>query len=146
MSKPIQRAGLIAAVALSFNLLGCDSKLDDAEVVGAIKGMIDEQLKIPVSEVKCPKGVEIRINKVFECQATFKAGGELPVSVKITDEAGSIQMETKYKVLDPKDMRGEGMECGDTIVVLKPGTVVNCTAQGIKLVGTVNDKQEIDFE
>lgn len=147
ISESIQ-LGLMGAGSLLVALLACDNKLDDDKLTKGITDMFEEQLDVEVKEVDCPKDVKVEEGKEFECTVSVKPKGKVPVTVEITDaEKGNIEMKTKYTVLVPKKLKKEtGIDCGETVEVLKPGKKFKCEKDGQKIVGTVDDDEKVDWQ
>jgi hypothetical protein len=138
--------GFFGAGTVIVALLACENKIDNDKLEKAIVEMFDEQIDVEVKSVDCPEQ-KVEEGAEFECEVSVKPKGKVPVTVEITDSKGSVQMETKYKVLVPKKIKKEfGIDCGKKIQILKPGKTIKCTKDGVKMVGKVNDDKEIDWK
>ena len=127
-------------------LLACENKIDNEKLTKAITDMFDEQISVEVESVDCPE-TKVEKGKEFECEVKVKPKGKVPVTVEITDDQGSVRMETKYKVLVPEKIKKEtGVDCGEKIQIIKPGRTIKCEKNGKKIIGKVNKDKEIEFE
>jgi hypothetical protein len=125
---------------LLFVCTACVGKISNEKLEDLIKSMFKEQLSLETSAIDCPKDVKVEPGKTFECDVTVKPAGKIPVVVKMTDDTGSVEAETKYAVLLPEKLADEvvrGMaaqniqakvDCGKEVRLKKPGSHYTCTA------------------
>ncbi len=146
ISETIQ-LGLMGVGSVLVALLACENNIDNKKLEEAITEMFDEQLDLEVKSVDCPDKVKVEEGKEFECKVKVEPKGTVPVTIEITDSKGSVQMETKYKVLVPDKIKEEfGIDCGKKIQILKPGRTIKCTKDGHKMTGKVNDEKKIEWK
>ena len=82
--------GLAALVALA--LAGCgEDRIDTARVEDEVEVEIEQQARVPVAEVACPKDVTIEQGRRFQCTVTGDNGGEATVQVLQTDDEGNVR-------------------------------------------------------
>ena len=82
------------AVLLAVALAGCgEDRIDTARVETEVERAVEQQARVPVAEVACPKDVSIEEGGRFVCTVTGDNGGEAKVQVVQTDDQGNVRFQ-----------------------------------------------------
>jgi hypothetical protein len=153
--------GVVGIGTLVGGLCGCEMKLDPKKIDEIITGMF-KQASLEVATIDCPKNQKAKKGEVFECEVTVKPSVKVPVTVEVTDNSGTVNVKTKFKVITPAKLAkeiegklgGQGVsatvDCGTEVRVAMPGTTFSCTASSgaekRTLAVSVDDKGEASWK
>ncbi len=142
---------LIAALALQ---PGCDflkPKISQQKLEEALKDWLEDH-EIEADGIHCPGDQPADVGHTFECRCEVK-GKEIPVSVNVTDDKGSVEWKPKYLTLkndavveelaNGQLLKGHDVkiECADPVWVSIPESEWTCdvtdNSDGKKYVATI---------
>jgi Domain of unknown function (DUF4333) len=71
---------------------GCSEQIDTAKAERSIKTGIESKTSggVPVRSVSCPKDVEVKKGKSFDCTVTGTNGKKATITVVQTDDKGNV--------------------------------------------------------
>lgn len=139
----IRWAPLAALLLLPIALSGCEqikAALLNQVSSSELEGHLAEWLKdhdLEAKEIHCPDGQKIEVGNTFECTCQVH-GTEIPVTVRVTDSAGSLEWEPKYLTITRENVEEEiaskpefaghhlDIDCHDPVWVSIPDSEWDC--------------------
>ncbi len=93
------RPAVVATLtAVALLIAGCGSTIKPEGAAQSVVDLVKKQTGFEPKDVKCPEGVEAKVNTTFECKFTGPEGTEYTADMKITKVDGDdveFYIETK---------------------------------------------------
>jgi hypothetical protein len=138
----------ISAIVLS----SCAKTLDARKIEETIKSELNNQGKLSVESITCPKGIKLQSGQSFECTGELKPDGGFFVTVTQTDDAGNVSWDVpnSWRLLNLSKLESEfrqtlaakstvpiqKIDCGGLYRPTKPGDSFECQLQFAKAISS----------
>jgi hypothetical protein len=152
---------LVAATLAVMLAAACGKELDVSKPEEAIAREVERVYAVDVSEVSCPRDVEVKAGATFDCLVVLP-GDRLTAKVTQTDDEGGLSFELAEQILTRrsvteairKQYNATSVDCGEErFWVSRPGRTFTCQATDdaggdAEIEVTIRDKRgniDLDF-
>jgi hypothetical protein len=87
-TAPMRTALVIFVASLAMVLAGCGSTIKPEGAAASVVDLVSKQTGFKPNDVKCPSGVDAKVDTEFECHFTGPEGKDYTAQMKVTKVEG----------------------------------------------------------